>query len=79
MSDLENIEKAIQQCELGKENNLNQLRIATEDIIDNLENKLYDIVGKRYSENDIIIEAKLNNNLVKANELYTKIINLIID
>ena len=79
MSDLENIEKAIRLCELGKENNLNQLRIAIEDIIDNLENKLYDIVGKRYSENDIIIEAKLNNNLVKANELYEKIINLIID
>ncbi len=79
MSDLENIEQSIRLCELGKENNLNQLRIATEDIIDNLENKLYDIVGKRYSENDIIIEAKLNNNLVKANELYEKIINLIID
>lgn len=79
MSDLENIEQSIRLCELGKENNLNQLRIAIEDIIDNLENKLYDIVGKRYSENDIIIEAKLNNNLVKANELYEKIINLIID
>lgn len=79
MSDLENIEQSIRLCELGKANNLNQLRIATEDIIDNLENSLYDIVGKRYSENDIIIEAKLNNNLVKANELYTKIINLIID
>ena len=79
MSDLENIEQSIRLCELGKENNLNQLRIATEDIIDNLENKLYDIVGKRYSENDIIIEAKLNNSLVKANELYEKIINLIID
>jgi len=79
MSDLENIEQSIRLCELGKANNLNQLRIATEDIIDNLENSLYDIVGKRYSENDIIIEAKLNNNLVKANELYEKIINLIID
>ena len=79
MSDLENLKEGLRLYHLGEDISLNHLRIKTEDIVDRLDNQIYNIVGKRYSENDIIIEAKLNNNLVKANELYEKIINLIID
>jgi len=77
MSDLENIKEGLRLYELGEEISLNQLRLLTEDFIDYYTNIINKLVGIKYSENDIIIEAKLNNMLFEANALYTTIIDLI--
>lgn len=73
MSELETISNRLKLYNAGEAISINLLRIKCEDLIDYYEERLHSLVGERYSENDIIIEARLNNDLYKARTLYNEI------
>lgn len=56
---------------------LNICRCDAEDLIEYYENVLNERVGRNISENDIIIEANLNNELFEARMIYKEIMDLI--